>query len=162
MTYASQDSRRLDLTGIAIGRAQAQHALSAMLGSAESVPNRRFGQTREESRIEFPIVFSRRCPPPPRTIVAQANRWHVAGGGARACTFVPQHELFGVRFRRRGPARQAPCGNFLQERGDQVTEGIGATRLRSVPRYPFSSRKVSLARRQASVRDRVLPSRPLL
>ncbi len=31
-----------DGTGIAIGRAQAQHPLSAMLGSAESVPNRRY------------------------------------------------------------------------------------------------------------------------
>ncbi len=33
--------RRIDLTGIATGRAQAQHALSAMLGNAESAPDRR-------------------------------------------------------------------------------------------------------------------------
>jgi hypothetical protein len=31
----------LDLTGIAIGQAQAQHVLGLMLGSAESAPNRR-------------------------------------------------------------------------------------------------------------------------
>jgi hypothetical protein len=39
-----------------------------MSGSAESAPKRRFGQTREKSRIEFPLVqpmaaaeYSRRC-----------------------------------------------------------------------------------------------------
>jgi hypothetical protein len=42
---ASHDSRHLDLTRIAIGRAQAQHALSAMLGSAGSAPDR-WGRTR--------------------------------------------------------------------------------------------------------------------
>jgi hypothetical protein len=47
--HASQDSRHLDVTGIEIGRAQAQHTLSAMLGSAESAPNRRH---RSDARKE--------------------------------------------------------------------------------------------------------------
>ena len=46
--HASQDSRHLDLTGIACGLAQAQYILNAMLGSAESAPNRRH---RPDARI---------------------------------------------------------------------------------------------------------------
>jgi hypothetical protein len=43
-----------DLTGITVGRAQAQHALSAMRGSAASAPNRRLsGGRAKEREIEF-------------------------------------------------------------------------------------------------------------
>jgi hypothetical protein len=42
------------LTGIAIGRAEAQHALSAMPGSAESAPNRR---QPPDAQIEAGLKF---------------------------------------------------------------------------------------------------------
>ena len=48
------DRDHLDLTGIAFGRAQAQHALSAMLGSAESAPDRRHRpDARKEAGLNF-------------------------------------------------------------------------------------------------------------
>jgi len=53
-SHTDPTASHLDLTGIASGRAQAQHALSAMAASAEYARNRRH---RPDARIEAGLNF---------------------------------------------------------------------------------------------------------
>jgi hypothetical protein len=101
---ASQDSRRPDIAGTALGRAQTKYILSAMLGRAESAPIRpplpRRAKSAELNVLMFGgIVLSRINPPKEENHIADVSEGPVV------------HAVRAVRIERAGanaePVRRA-------------------------------------------------------